>query len=614
MPRTSSSTRHRRSGAAVAVGCAVALVAAPAGAVGDAGSDGRSTSGYVQAQLDAMTLEEKVGQLFVTHVYGTDATEVTAEQAAKNQAAYGVDTPAEVVDKYHLGGVIYFSWSQNVDDPVQVARLSNGLQAAATDDGPPLMIAADQETGIVARMPPPATEFPGAQALAAGGETRDARRAATITARELRAVGITQNFAPVADVNVNPHNPVIGVRSFSSDPGIATEFVRAQVAGYQRGHGVAAAAKHFPGHGDTSEDSHVELPAIDHTRAEWEALDRPPFDAAIDAGVDVIMTAHIVVNSLDPSGDPATLSHPIVTGLLREEMGYDGVIITDAMNMDAIVENWGSDVAAVLALRAGVDQLLVPEDGHMDVMYQSVIDAVRSGELSEERIDRSVARVLELKLEHGVVANPYVDVSAVDRRVGNRAHIATAQRITGRTVTALRNTGADGQPVLPIQAEGASVLVATANGAAGTAAAAALREHGADVEVLNTGTRPTDVDIAAAVEAAPAHDLSVVITSKAWDTSGTDPEGRQRQLVTALTETGTNVVAVATRDAYDVAYLPQEAGFLAAYSSTAVSMRSVAGVIAGTINPTGRLPVDVPAADGSVLYPIGAGLSWPAER
>ncbi|TDD96384.1 glycoside hydrolase family 3 protein [Jiangella asiatica] len=586
------------------------VVAEPASQAGGMPSAADSEAAYVAEQLAQLSVEEKVGQLFVTHAYGTDATAVTPAEAALNQAAYGVDTPAEVVDKYHLGGVIYFAWSGNVNNPRQIARLSNGLQATATDGGPPLLVSADQETGIVARMPAPATQFPGAQALAAGGSTHAAREAARITARELRAVGINQNFAPVADVNVNAANPVIGVRSFSSDPQLAAEYVAAQVAGYERGDGVAAAAKHFPGHGDTTTDSHYGVPEIDHTRQEWEAIDAPPFEAAIDAGIDVIMTAHIVVDSLDASGVPATLSRPIITDLLRGELGYDGIVITDALNMDAIREHFGPERVPVLALLAGVDQLLVPEDGEMDIMYQAVLNAVRTGEISEERLDESVARVLGLKWRRGIVEDPYVDVAAVDRIVGNRAHGIAAERITDPTVTALRNDDGDGAPILPVTAEGTSVNIVTTNTAAGNDLAGALRERGATADVIAAGTRPTDATIAAAVQAAGNHDLTVVITSNAADTRVTDPQARQQRLVREVTATGAPVVAVAARNPYDVAYLPEDAAFLAAYSSTTVSMRGVAKVITGEIAPAGKLPVDVPAADGSVLYPIGHGLTW----
>ncbi|WP_116946900.1 glycoside hydrolase family 3 protein [Jiangella endophytica] len=601
---------HRRSLLRAAVATTAAALLVSPTLAGPAAADDEGTE-WVAAQLADMTLEEKVGQLFVVQVYGADAHTVTAAQRASNQAAYGVGTPADVVEKYHLGGVIYFAWAGNVNSPGQIAQLSNDLQRTATaTGGPPLIVSTDQETGIVARMPAPATQFPGAQALAAGGSTNAAREAARITARELRAVGINQNFAPVADVNVNAANPVIGVRSFSSDPGVAADYVTAQVAGYQAGQGVAAAAKHFPGHGDTTTDSHYGVPEIDHTRQEWETIDAPPFEAAIDAGIDVIMTAHIVVDSLDPTGVPATLSAPIITGLLRDELGYDGVVVTDALNMEGVRQGFGPARVPVLALQAGVDQLLVPKDGDMDVMYQAVLQAVRDGEISEDRLDESVERILELKWKRGLTDAEQVDVDRVARTVGVRAHQAAAQRITDPTVTALRNTDGEGAAILPVD-PASRINVVTTNTAAGNDLAAALRgSGGASVDVQAVGTRPSDAAIAAAVQAAPAHDLTVVITSNAWDTVTTDPEGRQRRLVAELAATGHPVVAVAARNAYDVAYLPESAGFLAAYSSTTVSMRSVAKVLTGELSPAGRLPVVVPAADGTVLYPIGHGLTW----
>ncbi|PZF83156.1 glycoside hydrolase family 3 protein [Jiangella anatolica] len=596
---------HRRSFLRAAAATGAILFVAPRAA-----ADEEVDTSWVEEHLARMTLEQKVGQLFVVQVYGAEADTVTAAQRASNLAAYGVGTPAEVVRKYHLGGVIYFAWAGNVNAPEQIARLSNDLQRTATGDGgPPLLISADQETGIVARMPAPATQFPGAQALAAAGSTNAAREAARITARELRAVGINQNFAPVADVNINAGNPVIGVRSFSSDPAIAAEYVAAQVAGYQHGEGVAAAAKHFPGHGDTTTDSHYGVPEIDHTRQEWETIDAPPFRAAIEAGIDVIMTAHIVVESLDPTGVPATLSEPIIGGLLRGELGYDGVVITDALNMEGVRQGFGPARVPVLALLAGVDQLLVPKDGDMDVMYQAVLQAVLAGEIDEERLDRSVERILTLKLKRGLTGEAQVDVGRVPRVVGIRAHQVASQRITDPTVTALRNTGPGGAAILPVSPT-SRVNVVTANTAAGNDLAAALRDQGATATVQAVGTRPSDAAIAAAVQATAANDLTVVITSNAWDIVTTDPEGRQRRLVAELAATGRPVVAVAVRNAYDVAYLPETAGFLAAYSSTTVSMRSVATVLTGTIPPEGRLPVVVPAADGSVLYPVGHGLTW----
>lgn len=260
-------------------------------------ADDARLRGKIIKMLRSMTLEEKVGQLFVVEVFGQDADTVTEAAAAGNQRLYGVDTPAEVIDKYHPGGIIYFTAARgpdNLRNPRQVATLSNGLQAAATSQRQPipLLISTDQEGGaLVARLPAPATAMPGNMALGAGRSVADAHRSAEVIGTELAAVGINQDYAPVADVNVNPANPVIGIRSVGEDPGLVSDLVAAQVDGYHDG-GVAAVAKHFPGHGDTAVDSHFGLPEVTHTRAELAAIDLPPFQAAIDTGVDTIMTAH----------------------------------------------------------------------------------------------------------------------------------------------------------------------------------------------------------------------------------------------------------------------------------------------------------------------------------
>lgn len=586
--------------AAAAAAVLATTLAAPA-ASAEGGADA-----YVRSTMRKMTTEQKIGQLFVTYAYGTDARTVTEADAAQNLAAYGVRTPAEVVDKYGLGGVIYFAWSNNVANPQQIARLSNGLQRAAagrdTKVDPPLLISTDQEMGVVVRVGPPATQLPGSMALGATRDPRAAQQAAQVTGRELRAIGINQNYAPDADVNVDPQNPVIGVRSFSSDPALVSQMVAAQVTGFEQPgkQGVSSTAKHFPGHGDTSTDSHYGLPVIDHTREEWERLDEPPFRAAVEAGIDSIMTAHIVVPSLDPAEDPATLSRPILTGLLRERLGYDGVVVTDSLQMAGVREKYGDDEVAVRAILAGADQLLMPMD--MDVAYEAVQEAVASGRISQERLDRSVERILRMKYERGIVQQPYVTERRVERVVGTPEHQQVAQSITDRTVTAVANPGG----ALPTQVEGRSVLVTGAGVAPATALGDRLAAQGAVSQVVETGLAPTAAKQSEAVAAASGKDLVVVLTNKAWSNAG------QQQLVSQLQATGVPVVVVAVRDPYDAAYVSPDLPFLATYSSTAVSMESVVRVLTGQVAPTGKLPVDVPVAGqpDQVLYPFGHGLGW----
>ncbi|MFF1559391.1 glycoside hydrolase family 3 protein [Streptomyces sp. NPDC058279] len=549
--------------------------------------------------IDGMSLAEKVGQLFVSRAYGHSATAPAPADARINQAQFGVRTAAELVARYHLGGVIYFGWAHNTLNPQQIAALSQGLQQAAGGSGAgvPLLLSTDQEHGAVARVGKPATLLPGAMALGAGhratGSTAEARRAARIAGAELAAMGIRQDYAPVADVNVNPANPVIGVRSFGADPQAAAALVAAQVRGYQ-GAGVAATAKHFPGHGDTATDSHVGLPVMRHSRAQWEELDEPPFRAAVAAGVDAVMTAHIVFPALDPSGDPATLSRPIVTGILRERLGFGGVVVTDALDMAGVRQKYGDDRVPVLALKAGCDQLLNPPD--LALAYRSVLAAVESGELSPARIEESVLRILELKARRGLFAAPYTAAPDLADVVGAPDHLAAADEIAAGTTTLLANPAG----LLPLDAPAAPRVLVT-----GAAPPSPSGTTGPPTEVLareltTLGCRATAVAPEGAVAAAPGHAAVLVCTYNVPE--GDDP---QRTLVAALLATGVPVVAVAIRNPYDGARLPECAAELATYSWTDVEMRAAARVITGVRRPSGRLPVPVPGR-----YPLGHGLTY----
>ncbi|MFI9805918.1 glycoside hydrolase family 3 protein [Streptomyces sp. NPDC052301] len=564
----------------------------------------------LRALISRMTLEEKVGQLFVMRVYGHSATAPDQADIDANLKEIGVRTAAELIATYRVGGIIYFTWAHNTRDPHQIADLSDGIQRASLDQprGLPVLIATDQEHGAVCRVGKPATLFPGAMAIGAGGSRSDARTLGRISGTELRAMGINQDYSPDADVNVNPANPVIGVRSFGADPDAVARLVAAEVKGYQDA-GVAATAKHFPGHGDTAVDSHTGFPVITHSRDLWEKLDAVPFRAAVAAGIDSIMTAHIQFPALDDSGDPATLSHPILTGILREELGYDGVVITDSLGMEGVRTKYGDDRVPVLALKAGVDQLLNPPS--LDVAWHAVLRAVQDGELTESRLDESILRILRLKARLGLFDHALTTRAGVDRAVGTKSHLATADRIAERTTTLLVNE--DG--ILPLdRREQRRVLVVGADPASpsGTTGpptgvlAAALTELGFTATALSTGTAPSAATVTKAVTAAQDADAVVVAT---YNVAASDS---QRTLVERLLATGRPVVAVAVRNPYDVAQLPAVKGFLATYCWTDVELRAAARVIAGRVSPRGRLPVPVQRADdpAQVLYPIGHGLTY----
>ncbi|MFD4970016.1 glycoside hydrolase family 3 protein [Streptomyces sp. NPDC058424] len=564
----------------------------------------------LRALISRMTLEEKVGQLFVMRVYGHSATAPTQADIDANLKEIGVRTAAELIAKYRVGGIIYFAWANNTQNPHQIADLSTGIQQAALGQprGLPLLVATDQEHGIVCRVGKPATLFPGAMAIGAGGSPADAHTLGRISGAELRALGINQDYSPDADVNVNPANPVIGVRSFGADPDAVAGLVAAEVKGYQSSK-VAATAKHFPGHGDTATDSHYGFPVITHSRELWEKLDAVPFRAAIRAGIDSIMTAHIQFPALDDSGDPATLSHPVLTGILRGELGYDGVVVTDSLGMDGVRIKYGDDRVPVLALKAGVDQLLNPPS--LDVAWNAVLSAVRAGELTEARLDESILRILRMKAKLGLLDDPYVSQADVDRVVGIDTHLAAADRVAERTTTLLANEGR----LLPLSRRSHNKLLvvgadpASPSGTTGPPTgvlAAALTELGFQATALSTGTAPSAATIDKAVAAAQDADAVVVGTYNV--TAGSS----QKTLVQRLVATGCPVIAVAIRNPYDIAHLPTVPAHLAAYSWTDVELRAAARVIAGQVRPHGRLPVPVQRADdpAQVLYPVGYGLSY----
>ncbi|MFD8064470.1 glycoside hydrolase family 3 protein [Streptomyces parvulus] len=595
------------------------LVSATAVAAGAAGVSAVTAAPAAAHQRDhrlkkiiaRMSVEAKIGQLFVPYFYGASATSPSQVDQDRNLKELGVRTVAELIAKYQVGGVIYFSgWTNNLHDPHQIADLSNGVQRAslALPVPVPSLISIDQEHGVNVRIGSGATQLPGAMALGAGRSLSDARTAGWISGTELAALGIHQNFAPVADVNVNPANPIINVRSFGADAREVGRMVGAQVTGYQQA-GVVACAKHFPGHGDTGEDSHTGLPVITHTREEWERIDAPPFRAAIAAGVDSIMTAHLQVPALDPSNEPATLSPTILQDVLRGELGFDGVIVTDALNMQGVRTKYGDDRVPVLALKAGADQLLFPPS--IDVAYNGVLAAVRTGEITEDRLDASVLRILRVKEKAGLLSGtPFVSRRDVDRVVGSRRHRLTAARIAERTTTLLVNE--DG--ALPLRRGRGKLLVVGASPAFPTddtrttvpELAKAFDELGYRTTHLATGRTPDAGKIDEAVAAARGRDAVVVTTDNVGATS------TQRTLVSRLLATGVPVVHLAVRNPYDIAHLGDVPASLASYCWTEVELRAAARVIAGRVGPRGRLPVPVQRADdpSRVLFRTGHGLSY----
>ena len=340
-----------------------------------------------------------------------------------------------------------------------------------------------------------------------------------------------------------------------------------------------------------------------------DAIDLPPFRAAIAAGVDTIMTAHVVLPAIDP-GVPATMSHKILTGLLRDELGFDGLIVTDALDMGGATATYPPNVAPVEALLAGADQLLIPPQ--MDTAYGAVLDAVRSGEISQQRLDESVYRILLHKFRHGLFSDPFVDPATATQVMGAPQHLADAQAITDRTTTLVKNDAG----LLPLAAGPRRVLVAGWGVSTTQTMAAALAARGATTQVLESGTTPSATAIANAVAAAQGVDLVVVSTNNAYAVAASTGQptagaAAQTRLVRALLATGKPVVVAAMRNPYDVASFPEAPTVLDTYGYTAGQIESLVRVLFGEVNPTGRLPVSIPRADGTgELFPFGHGLGY----
>src|SRR5208283_3885136 len=373
--------------------------------------DGRKWS---EKTLRRMSPEEKVGQLFMIWV----------KVQFMNEADPMWLQLRDNVRKYHIGslgmtvpadGPFLFK-----NQPYEAAELLNRLQK---DSQLPLIVAADFERGVSMRLNG-TTVFPHAMAFGATGKPENTEEFGRITALEARAIGVQWNFFPDADVNSNPANPIINTRSFGEDPQQVGDYVAAYIKGAHEG-AMLATAKHFPGHGDTATDSHLGIAQVTGDRARLEAVELPPFKRAIAAGVDAIMVAHVTVPALDPEPNRvATTSKSVVDGLLKEEMGFKGIVVTDALDMAGLTRLYANDVgrAAVESFEAGNDLLIIPAD--LDKSYRAVLDAVRSGEISRDRLDESVRKILELKASFGLHKGRLVDLSHLASDVGRPENLA----------------------------------------------------------------------------------------------------------------------------------------------------------------------------------------------
>ena len=390
----------------------------------------RAEASWVETTLASMTLDEKVGQLIIPATVGMFMSQdgETFQQIRRD------------ITEFHVGGYHMLGENNVLHEPAGVTLLINHIQEMSKL---PLWITADFEGGVGIRYIG-ATRLPRAMAMGATANPEMAFQAGRIAAEEARAMGVDVNFYPVVDVNNNARNPIINIRSFGGDPELVSRMARAYIRGAQSS-GVMATAKHFPGHGDTSTDSHMELPSIDVDRARLNAVELPPFRAAIEEGVGAVMSAHIALPRIEPENLPATLSPKILTGVLRDELKFGGVIFTDALNMRGVAAHYPDGEAAVRAIKAGADVLLYPPS--VEQAFKGVKQAVASGEIKESRIDESVRRILAAKEKLGLDKNRFADLNKLDRALGTSEHQRAAQQIIENAITLVR----DNKNVLPLK-------------------------------------------------------------------------------------------------------------------------------------------------------------------
>jgi len=582
---------------------------------------------WAEKTLKKMSLEEKVGQLFMVRVGVTftnfDGPEYKfLRDNLRNHHVGGITVTVPVDGPFLLR-----------NQPYETAMLINQLQH---DSELPLITAADFERGLSMRMYG-ASVFPHAMAFGASGRLDLAEQFGKITAEEARAVGIHWNFFPVADVNSNPANPIINTRSFGEDPDRVSDFVNAYIKGAHEG-GMLATVKHFPGHGDTGTDSHLELASVSGDESHLEKMELVPFKRAIDGGVDSVMVAHVTVPAIEP--DPAlvaTTSRRITTDLLKEKLGFKGIVITDGLEMNGLMRLYASSpnpsgAACVAALKAGNDILLIPPD--LDSGYRGVLEAARSGEITKQQIDESVLKILKAKASLGLNKARLVDIDEIGHEVGRQENIAVGQRVADAAVTLVR----EGSPVLPLQRTNvgthgyvnpytvveqisnhvvAVLFIDDIRTEAGRTFERSLRARIPDAKVMYVdphlaGALSDSVvsavqqaeKVIAAVYVAPVP--GKVVRNASGDlrntVSLTDDSGNLLRHM--LQVAGPKTVVIAMGNPYFGEDFPEIQNYLCTFSNTTVSELSAVKALFGEIPINGHLPVTIPT-----IADRGQGLS-----
>ena len=612
------------------------------------------TDAEIEAMLSGMTLEEKVGQMMLVafrvwkEVPTVEDPTVENPEQAEPEAVNITELNDEIracLHDYHFGGTLLFA--QNCRDAEQVLRLVSDIQIENQKGGGlPMLVCADQEGGFVARLGF-GTTGPGNMALAATGDPQSAGAMAAIYGEELGLLGINTDFAPVMDVNNNPGNPVIGIRSFSDSPQAVAAFGLKYLEGLHSADTIAT-LKHFPGHGDTDNDSHTGLPCIDRSYGELNAIELLPFRAAIQAGADMVMTAHIQYPQIEmqtytsvSTGEevflPATMSRTILTDILRGDMGFEGVVVSDALDMAAITDNFTDEDVLRLTIDAGVDMLILPPITDTELfrrnmdMVDAAVRLVREGAIDEARVDESVRRILTLKQKYGLLDR--TDFAVTDERiaaaiagVGSPEHREAAWDIAQKALTLVKNEG-EAFPARLQSGETALILFADSCASrvgSGELAKQLLEERGALPEGAEIAVMANTADNGEECVNAANQADHVILVNRVYSAACLDPgtgDGFSTavfdEIIAARHAAGRPVIVVSCQLPYDAARFPDADAMLLAYGSTV--MRAVppesgegsawapnlpAALCAcfGEGEANGNLPVDIPALDGDYAY------------
>lgn len=547
-----------------------------------------------------LTLSEKAAQLVMAPFYG-DAPNVRSKQWRHY---------VSLVRDLRIGGLIILNRVQNgvvkKADPYEMAAFLNRMQRRSRL---PLIVGGDFERGASMRVEG-TPQFPHAMAFAAAGDLDATRQLGRVTAREARALGVHWVFAPVADVNNNPDNPIINVRSFSEDPHAVARHAAAFIEGAHADakFPVLVTAKHFPGHGDTATDSHIGLGRVTAPRERLDAVEFVPFRAAIEAGADCVMTAHLAVEAIEPEEIPATVSAKALSGVLRGELGFKGIISTDAMDMKGLTSLYPPAEAAVRAIEAGADLLLIPENPAEAV--RGVVEAVRSGRITRARLDESVRRILEAKVRTGLHRRRTVNLEAIEELVGTPEDLELAGSVAARALTLVKNENA----TLPLKDPASAcylVLSGSRFSTQGRDFIDAVRQRAPqaraylldpempveEFEALAGGGAPCPVNVIVSYVTASAYRGSVAL-------AGNHPTFVEKALAQ-----GAPTVLVSFGNPYLLRSYPGVQAYLAAFSTSVFSEQAAVKALFGEIEAGGKLPVSIPG-----IAPPGFGLELKPPR